>query len=160
MLQLGARLLPDDAIYADHLTRSGRRLVARVSVGGVGFVGFAVAIALLSSSSWIDVLAGALLAWSVSLLVWAASSYRQNREATEAELLRVAELDLLHHRLNTAAVKLDIPELDLNWEIEAVLTARMERLAHFAGLDEFRPKPSAEGYEFWAKTGNGDSEPA
>ncbi len=156
MLWLGVRLLPRDAIYADYLTTSGRRLVARLCVGIVGLVGFAIAVGLLSSRSWIDVLAGAVLAWSVSLLVWALSSYKRDRAATETELRRVAELDLLHHRLNTAAAKLDIPELDLSWEIDAVLAARMERLAHFAGLDEFRPEASVEGYEFWSKTRHGD----
>lgn len=158
MLRIAVRLLPGDAVYADHLTISGRRLVARLCIGGVGVVAFAIAIGLLSSKNWIDVLAGVLLAWSVSLLLWAVSSYKGHWEATETDLRRFAELDLLHHRLNTAAAKLDIPELDLNWEIEAVIAARMERLAHFAGLDEFRPEAAASGYEFWGKTGHGVTE--
>ncbi len=70
-------------------------------------MGIAIAVGLLSSSRWIDVLAGALLAWSVSLLVWALSSYKGDRAATDTELRRLAELDLLHHRLNCAAANLD-----------------------------------------------------
>lgn len=40
--------------------------------------------------------------------------------------------------LNLMSQRLGLPTIDLNAEWEFVVRSRMERLAHFAGLDEFR----------------------
>ena len=126
--------------------------MARVGLLAAGV--FAVAVGLLDRSNWSEVLSGAGFAWSVSVVIWAVASFNQGRDETQTDLRRVAEIDLLHHRLNQAAPALGIPRLDLEAEIEFVLGARMERLAHYAGLDEFRPQdppPTAEAYDFWAR---------
>lgn len=143
-------ILPDRFFYANRLTTSARRLLLRLGVGLAGAVVLGAAVGLLDRGNWMDVLAGAGFAWSVSLVIWAVASYRRGRDETQIDLRRVAEIDLLHHRLNQAAPKLGIPRLDLEAQIEDVLAARMERLAHYAGLDEFRVNPSSSGYDFWA----------
>jgi len=53
------------------------------------------------------------------------------------------------------------PPLDLESQIEHVTNARAERLAHFGGLDEFRPDfghVGEDGYEFWDGVALGHSE--
>lgn len=150
-----ATLLPPSAFYADHLTLSGRRLVARLGVGLSSVVIFSVSLGLLLGNNWGDALVGALFGFSVSSIVWAVTSYNRERVDTLQEIYRTAELDLLHYRLNQAAPSLGIPVLDLNSQIEVVLAARRERLAHFAGLDEFREETSPEGHDFWTSEGAG-----
>jgi hypothetical protein len=97
------------------------------------------ALAAIAGADWRGVLGGAFLAWSVSILVWAASTYRVGRSDMEAEIRRVAEVDVLHDRLNAIASRVGAPELDIDFELEHALQERAERLAHFASLDEFRP---------------------
>lgn len=150
-----AMLLPPTAFYADHLTLSGRRLVARLIVGSSSVVIFSVSLGLMLGKGWGDALVGALFAFSVSSIVWAVTSYNHGRADTLQEVYRTAELDLLHYRLNQAAPVLGIPVLDLNHEIELVLAARRERLAHFAGLDEFREETTPQGHSFWTTEGAG-----
>lgn len=151
MRRLVMAILPSKWFYANHLTASARRLLLRVAIGSVALLVFTFAIGLLDKANWSEVLAGAGFAWSTALLVWATNSYRKGQDDTRQDLRRVAELDLLHHRLNQAAPHLDIPVLDLSSEIEVALRARMERLAHFAGLDEFRGEATEEGYAFWSR---------
>jgi len=114
-----------------------------------------VASGLLSRDNWPDVIAGALFAWAVSLIAWAVNSYRDKTEDLSRELRRMAELDLLHARLNHVSAHLGLPVVDLQSEIEAVLAAREERLAHFAGVDEFRPSGSQPGAQWWDETALG-----
>lgn len=142
-------LLPGKFFYADHLTSSARRLIARVAVAGGGVVAASVGLGLLSSDNWPDVLAGALFAWATSVIVWAVNSYRTGTDEVGRELRRMAELDLVHARFNHLARRLDAPLLDLQGEIESVLAAREERLAHFAGLNEFRVPGTQAGTEWW-----------
>lgn len=150
MRQLLVLLLPGHLFYTDRLTRSARRLLLRLGVG-IGAAGlFAIAAGLLTRDNWGEVLAGAGFAWSLAISVWAVGSYLRGQGEVRAELRHLAELDLLHHRLNQAAPSLAIPLLNLDAEIEEVLEARMERLAHYGGLDEFRGSPTTSGYEYWA----------
>ncbi len=141
--------MPARFVYADHLTTSARLLLRRLAAGVVGLLLAAGAVWLLHGASWARGLAGVLFGWATSILVWAIGSYRRTRRDTSAVLRRAAETDLLHHRLNQAAPRLGIPVLDLDAELEAVLEARIERLAHYSGLDEFRDQPPATGYGFW-----------
>ena len=145
------RLAPAQFVYADHLTTSARRLLRRAAAGVIGLLLAAAAVWLLQGSGWTRGLAGVLFGWATSVLVWAIGSYRRTRRDTSAELRRTAETDLLHHRLNQAAPRLGIPVLDLDAELEWVLEARVERLAHYSGLDEFRGQPQANGYDFWER---------
>jgi uncharacterized membrane protein YccC len=121
----------------------------RIAIGVSGIIVGLAAAGLLSATNWREVLAGALLAWGVSLVVWASTSYRHERGEMHGNLRDTAEFDLLHARLNQLAVRLDAPRVNLDWLIDEVLTARMERLAHFGGLDEFRGQTSKEGHAFW-----------
>lgn len=142
-------LLPAKFFYADHLTSSARRLLARLGVALLGLAVACVAIGLLDNGNWTDVVAGALFAWATSVIVWAVSSYRARTEETTRELRHVSELDLLHGRLNHIADKLGLPLLNLQGEADAVLRAREERLAHFAGLDEYRQIGPQPGATWW-----------
>lgn len=142
-------LIPEKFLYADHLTASAQRLFMRLAVALPVLVGSAVAIGLLTSGNWNDVLAGALFAWSTSVAVWAIGSYRAKTEETSLELRHMAELDLLHSRLNHVANKVGLPLLDLSGEIDIVLRSREERLAHFEGLDEFRSTSTQAETEWW-----------
>lgn len=42
-----------------------------------------------------------------------------------------------------------LPLVELQSEIESVLAAREERLAHFAGVDEFRATGPQPGAQWW-----------
>lgn len=155
MKKLIMRLLPVELFYADHLTVSAERLLTRLGVALLGIVVASVGIGLLNKSNWADVVAGALFAWSTSFIAWAVISYRARTEETSKELRHMAELDLLHSRLNHFAHKNGLPLLDLQSEIEAVLSAREERLAHFAGLDEYRPVGPPPETDWWDRVALG-----
>lgn len=152
-------VLPSSLFYADRLTLSARRLIARSAVAAGALVLGLVAVGLFNASNWREILAGALLAWSVSLIVWAVSSYRAGREGVQTDLRRVAEFDLLHARLNHLAARLEAPTIALSGGVEDVLQAREERLAHFAGVDEFRGKVSESGSVFWDAQALGEPSP-
>lgn len=77
----------------------------RIGIGVIGVTAAAVAIGLLESENWKDVLAGALLAWGVSVIFWAMSTYQQGSEEVFAEIRRDAETDILHMRLNEIAAQ-------------------------------------------------------
>lgn len=154
------RILPDDWFYADHLVTSARRRLQRSTVGALGIVIGLTALMLVNSDNWREVLAGAVIAWGTAILLWARSSHRRAIEATTTDLRRVAEVDLLHARLNHIAHHLGLPTIDLSHELEHVTLAREERLAHYAGLDEFRPDVhGGSGYEFWDLVAMGQALP-
>lgn len=154
-MKLLSLILPSKFFYGDHLTLSARRLIGRLSIGLVGLVLAAVASGLLNGDNWPDVLSGALFAWAASIVVWAVNSYRTSTDQFGRELRRMAELDLLHARLNHIAREFGLPMVDLQSEIEAILIAREERLAHFAGLDEFRPEGPLARADWWDSTALG-----
>lgn len=144
-----ARRLPQYSYSGDVLFASARRGLKRILLSLVALVLGVVAVLLLDTE-WKSILSGALLAWSVSILIWAVSSYRSGREETMKDLRRNAELDILHGRLNLICRHLELPVIDLDAEWEHAVQARIERLAHFAGLDEFRVQAhSGPGAEFW-----------
>jgi len=148
--------LPNGFFYADQLTVSAKRSLARVGVGLLGLLAGVGALGLLRYASWQDVLAGALLAWGVSMIAWAAATYRSARQDIHAELRRTAEIDLLHARLNHLAAQVGARSLVIDHELEHVLGARIERLAHFAGLDEFRGEyTTSAAQDFWDATALG-----
>lgn len=149
MKKIIMRVLPVELFYADHLTASAKRLFMRLSVALLGVVVAGVGIGILNENNWADVLSGAMFAWSTSFLVWAISSYGKGTDETSKVLRHMAELDLLHGRLNHIAHKIGAPMLDLQGEIGVVLEAREERLAHFTGLDEFRPDGPLTETEWW-----------
>lgn len=148
-------VLPSKLFYADRLTLSARRLLVRLGIGGAGVAIAAVGSGLLNRNNWPDVVSGALFAWAVSLVAWAVNSYRDKTDDLSRELRQMAELDLLHARLNHLSAHLGLPLIDLQAEIESVLTAREERLAHFAGVDEFRPTGFQPGAQWWDATALG-----
>jgi hypothetical protein len=152
-------LFPPGFVYADQLTVSAKRLIVRTGVGAVGVIVGVSAAGLLNTTNWKDVLAGALLAWGVSVIVWASSSYRRGADEIRNDLRHSAELDLLHARLNQISARLDVRQISLDRELEEILGARTERLAHFSGLDEFREEALtiADGYVFWDETALGNS---
>jgi hypothetical protein len=138
-------LIPDRIVYGDRLTLSARRLLVRVAAGLLVILGGLSTAGLVRAANWHDILAGALLAWGVSIIVWAVSSNRRRYEETLAELRRTAEVDLLHGRLNQIAMRLGAPTLIIDHELEDAIQARTERLAHFTGLDEFRAETHGTG---------------
>jgi hypothetical protein len=146
------KLLPSRLSYADRLTFSGKRVLKRMGIGVFGvFLGVA-AVWLLEPNSWREILAGALLAWSVSVFIWAPASYHTAQQALRAALRRQAELDLLHARINQISARVGAPILDLDADIEPAVVARMERLAHFGSLDEFRLETTVPpNYAFWSE---------
>ena len=146
-------VLPNRLFYSDRFTVSARRLFARVVVGLAGVAGGLAAAGIMNRANWRDILGGALLAWGVSIIVWAVSSYRRAIDETRFELRHTAEVDLLHARLNQIAAKVGAPLLVVDFELEHALGARTERLAHFSGLDEFRESGhvTTDGYRFWTQ---------
>lgn len=150
------RVLPDKLVAGmffadDQLTHSARQALWRGSVGLATLTGGGVGVLLLVDASWPEVLAGALLAWSVSVPVWAIGSFRRNRDVVRGDLERKAEIDLIHARLNQIAVKVGARTIDLDSELQSAVWARMERLAHINGLEEFRAEgpASPEGWAVW-----------
>lgn len=146
-------VLPDQLFYADRFTVSAKRMFTRVGIGLFGVLAGLVAAGIVDRANWPEILGGALLAWGVSIIVWAVSSYRRATEEIRSELRHNAEVDLLHARLNQIAGKVGAPLLIVDYELERALDARTERLAHFSGLDEFREgaHTTPEGYEFWTQ---------
>lgn len=154
-MRLLAVLLPAKFFYADRLTRSARLLMTRLAVALIGLAVVAGGVGLLNGDNWADVVAGALFAWATSLVLWAVNSYRTRTEDVTRDLRHMAEVDLLHARLNHIASKMELPMLDLQAEIEGVLRAREERLAHFAGLDEFRATGEQPSADWWDRVALG-----
>lgn len=129
-------------------------------MGVLGILVGLTALVLVNANSWREVLAGAVIAWGTAIVLWARASYRRAADAITTDLRRVAEVDLLHARLNQIAHHLGLPTLDLSCELEHVTIAREERLAHYAGLDEFRPHVhGGSGYAFWDPVAMGQQGP-
>jgi hypothetical protein len=132
-----ARHVPRTSVTGEYITATANRAITRFLGGLLALVLGAVGIALLDSQ-WRSVLSGALLAWGASIVVWAFQSFGKGQQEVVDDLRRNAELDVLHARLNLISLHLGLPTIDLNAEWEFVVRSRMERIAHFAGLDEFR----------------------
>lgn len=144
-----AKRLPKYSYSGDVLFVSARRVLDRMLLSLIASALGVMGVALLDTE-WKSVLSGALLAWSVSILIWSVSSYRTGRDETMQDLRRNAELDMLHGRLNLVSKHLGLPVIDLDAEWEHAVQARIERLAHFAGLDEFRLQThTGPGSDFW-----------
>lgn len=145
------RLLPRKWTYGDRLTALTKRLLWRAALGGLGITVGLTALVLVNATNWREVLAGALLAWGTAMVAWATGTHRRERAAIETDLRRGAEVDLLHARLNHIAHHLGLPTINLA-EMDLVTVVRKERLAHWAGLDEFRPDlqdlPAEAGHAF------------
>jgi hypothetical protein len=107
-------------------------------VGVVGLVLGVAGFALLTSATWEEVLSGACLAWGAGVMTWAASTYRRDRADVLRELKHEAELEALHVRLNYISERVGAPLVNVDADAQAIVRVRVERLAHFAGLDEFR----------------------
>jgi len=108
-------LLPNRFFWADdRLTYGANRLLVRLIAAVLFFVLGAVALGLLDQTNWREVLAGALLAWSVSGALWAVASYKVGNETTAESVRRIAEHDLLHGRLNHLADRVGAPLVNLN----------------------------------------------
>ncbi|MCZ7532291.1 MAG: hypothetical protein M5U23_02580 [Acidimicrobiia bacterium] len=154
------RVIPRKLTYDDELTTSGRRYVWRLLTGVAAFTLGLMGISLLADTSWREVIAGALIAWSISLIVWARSSYRQGKAHLGAELTRVTEVDLLHARLNRIDHALGIGPIDIDEELQPIIDARLGRLAHYGRVEELRESPhDPSGYAFWDGVAIGSPEP-
>jgi len=88
---IAARAMPSEFIYADDLTPSGRKAVRRTVTGLIGLALGVGGVLLLGADSWRDVLAGALLAWGVTLIVWARTSFIRERAETGRWIDEMAE---------------------------------------------------------------------
>ena len=144
-----ARRRPDR--YCDGRMRTTvSRFLTRSAVGAGGATLGLSALFLLNAEIWREVLAGSLIAWSTAIVLWAKSSHDREMDAIRSDLRRVAEVDLLHARLNQIADRLGIPTIDLDAQLEHVILDRQERLAHFAGLDKLNPDVhGGSGRAFW-----------
>ena len=143
-----AKRLPKYSYSGDILLVSARRVLDRLLLSFIALALGVTGVALLDTE-WESVLSGALLAWSVSILVWSVSSYQTGREETLQDLRRNAELDILHGRLNLVSKQLGIQVIE---EVEGEIDDETDPAggAHFAGLDEFRLQThSGPGSEFW-----------
>lgn len=76
-------------------------------------------------------------------MTWAAAAFRNDREEVLRRLEHKAELEALHVRLNHISERVGAPLVNVDADAGAITRVRVERLAHFAGLDEFR----VEGYQ-------------
>jgi hypothetical protein len=156
-------LLPDHFFMADvRLTCSAKRLLARLAVASGFFLLGCTAIALLLRTNVRDVLAGALLAWSVSGIIWAVTSHRSGNESALEGLRELAERDLLHARINQLCDRLGAPLLNLNaGDLAAAVAVRLDRHAHLGGLEEFGDYAGAPQVtdNFWDEVACGYSRP-
>ena len=145
---------------ADGLTVSAKKLFVRIVLGLLGICVGLTSLGLVGSRNWPEVLGGAVLAWGVSIMVWAASAYGRDRDEIATDLRRNAELDLLHARLNQIAARVGARPLILDHELEHFVGYRMQRLAHFAGLDEFHgaAHTTPDAHLFWDAEALGYSE--
>lgn len=153
-------LLPADAfMFDDELSFTGRRLLARLGFLTSAVIVMTVGLAVAARTAWGEVLAGALLGWSTSLMVWSLRSFRSERESIEDKLVAAAELDLLHARLNHLSHALGQPLININeGHLQHVVALRAERIAHFAGLEEFRGASRGQledGPDWWTNIGCG-----
>jgi hypothetical protein len=87
----------------------------------------------------------------VAAIAWGVDIYRHPREGVKQELRRMAEMDVIHARLNQIATQVGAPLLGLQGQIEHVTNFREGRLAHFANLDEFTVEPHGheDGIALW-----------
>jgi hypothetical protein len=130
------------------LNEFGKHRFLRVMVGVLGVAIGVVAIALLSPDNWRDVVAGALLAFSVSTIAWSLQSHQESVDQVRDQLQRDAERLLLHIRLNDLAEKLGVRRLDLEAGLGNAIEFQMVRLAHLYGLEEFYP-PVEPSKDWW-----------
>lgn len=158
--RLIARHVPKASLTGEEITNTANRAITRLIGGLLALALGAIGVVLLDSQ-WRGVLSGALLAWGASIIVWAFQSFGKGQQGILDDLRRNAELDVLHARLNLISQHLGLPTIDLNAEWEFVVRTRMERLAHFAGLDEFRVfgdgwiPENAERSGFWTAEAQG-----
>lgn len=144
-----ARVLPASFTYADELSTTGRSVVKRVVLGAVGITIGVAGLALATDGLWRDIVGGAAVAWGASLITWTVVSHQQSTAERRTELRRAAETDLILARLNQLGAAIGVPTLDLDMEFEPAVLARLERLAHYSGLDELRPVDAPLDYSFW-----------
>lgn len=154
-----ARHVSRSTITGEYVTSTANRAISRMLAGAIAVVLGLTGLGLLDSE-WRGVLAGALLAWGASIVVWAFRSFSESQQEVVADLRRNAELDVLHARLNLISGHLGLATISLDSEFEFVVRTRMERLAHFAGLDEFRIfddgwTPDEHSYRFWTAEAQG-----
>jgi hypothetical protein len=136
----------------DALTLRGQayvRSAVKVAIGLFGLLLSAIAIVLAAPATWPEIAAGALLAWGVSMIVWARSQYVNDIEVPKDSLRETAETDLLHARLNQIAKRVGAPSIAIDYELEHAIAARQDRLAHYAGLFELGGNHGAEDDNFW-----------
>ena len=143
--------MPKDSFYADHLSLKGRRFVKKFAIGVVGVVVAAVGLGLSASFNAVTAIGGFLLGVSVSVVTWAYKSNSSEYADVEAEVQSMAELELLHGRLNAISAKLGLDTIELSRQLYDTLAIRKERIAHYSGLDEYRPDISEhqDGWRFW-----------
>lgn len=146
------RVLGRHTRAVDQWSHSARELFRVALLAAMGVVACGLALVLLLGPEWRGVLAGALLAWGVSLPAWAIGRFR----ATEASIVRQlrydAEQDFLHHRLNQIAAQVGAPTVAVIDEFPAAVGVRMQHLAHMNGVEEI-PLPiitDPDGWKFWA----------
>lgn len=152
------RVLPRGWVFGDDvLTVTARSALRRVRIALVGGCIFVSGVALLSSTTWKDVLAGSLLAWGVAMIAWASTSHRNRSEEIHESLRHNAELDVLHARLNQIAERVGAPLLILDYEFEHAVGFRYQRQAHMSGLEEFhdRAHTDEDGARFWDNISTG-----
>jgi hypothetical protein len=153
--KVGSRVLPLSYVYADELTYTGRQAVKRFVFGLVGISLGVVAVILLEPDSYREVLAGALIAWSASMMLGAHAAFKRNIESLRRDVERIANRETIHARFNRIDNALGVRTIDLDIELPHIEEARMERLAHYTHLNEFRPQMAyhhehvADAYEFW-----------
>lgn len=162
--RVGSRVLPQGYVYVDELTYTGRQAVRRFVFGLVGISLGAVAVVLLEPDSYREVLAGALIAWSASTMFGAHAAFKRNIESVRRDVERIANRETIHGRLNRIDNALGVRTIDLDVELPHIEEARLERLAHYTNLNEFRPQMAyhhehvADAYEFWDSVALGRQE--
>lgn len=154
-----ARHVRWSTVTGEYMTSTANRAISRMLAGALAAIIGLIGVTLLDSE-WRGVLSGALLAWGASIVLWAFRSFGESQQEVVDDLRRNAELDVLHARLNLISNHLGLPTINLDSEFELFVRTRMERLAHFAGLDEFRIfddgwRPDEQSNRFWTAEAQG-----
>lgn len=138
VVRIIGRVMPDGYVLTDELSFTGRKSMRRLLAAGAGLALGGVAIYLLEPDTYREVIAGALLAWSVSGILGAHRTFKRNVEEVKRNVESLAVRETLHARLNRIDDKLGIPRVNLDTELPHVEDERFRRIAHYAGLDDLK----------------------
>lgn len=149
--RLAAKVMPRGSFYGARLTRKGKRFLRKFAVGAIAFIIGATGLALNASINLTQAAGAFLLGLSIPIVTWAYKSNSSEYKDLDEEVGAMAELELLHGRLNAISAKLGLETIDLGTQLHDTLAVRKERIAHYAGVEEHRPelREGTLGWRYW-----------